>query len=161
MPPSSSRLPDGAARQTSSARGAMPQAPLRILIVEDDAITALCFEDAASALGHVVVDVVDKGSEAIAAAEKHRPDLVLMDVSLRDGTDGVEAAKAIRCSSDIPSIFVTGNSDPSTLARTKAARPLLDPLIKPVSSTLIRRVLDHAAHVLELGRRPPQAAAAK
>jgi CheY-like chemotaxis protein len=127
---------------------------LRVLIVEDEAISAICFEEAVHSLGHVVVETADTGNRAIAAAERHRPDLVLMDVRLRDGTDGVEAANVIRENWDIPSIFVTANSDPVTLARTKAARPLIDPLIKPVSPTLIRYALDHAAALLARAPQP-------
>ena len=130
------------------APDAAPRRSLRILIVEDEAISALCFEEAAQGLGHVVVETADTGKRAVAAAEQHRPDLVLMDVRLRDGTDGIEAANAIRERWGIPSIFVTANSDPVTLARTKTARPLIDPLIKPVSPTLIRCALDHAAELL-------------
>ena len=137
---------------------AAPRKSLRILIVEDEAISALCFEEAAQGLGHEVVETADTGKRAIAAAEQHRPDLVLMDVRLRDGTDGIEAANTIRESWDIPSIFVTANSDPVTIARTKAARPLIDPLIKPVSPTLIRYALDHAAELLARAPRSGRAA---
>lgn len=96
---------------------------LRILVVEDEAVPALDLEIQLQRMGHEVVAVADRASEAIAAAGLHGPDVVLMDIRLADGSDGVEAAVSIRGLHDIPSIFLTAHSDPGTKQRAAAARP--------------------------------------
>ena len=45
--------------------------------------------------------------EAIAAVQKHRPDLVLADIQLADGSSGLDAVEEILRSVDVPVIFIT------------------------------------------------------
>ena len=45
--------------------------------------------------------------EAIAAVGEHRPDLVLADIQLADGSSGLEAVQEILQSVDVPVIFIT------------------------------------------------------
>jgi two-component system, response regulator PdtaR len=45
------------------------------------------------------------------------PDIVLMDVNLEGGREGIEAARWLREVCDIPIVFVTGNTDPDTVER--------------------------------------------
>lgn len=105
--------------------------PLRVLIVEDEAITAMHIEDMVLDLGHVVVGTADTEARAIAAASAHRPDLVLMDIRLAKKSDGIAAAMEIRRQQDIPAIFMSAHSDPVTRQRAAAANPL-GYLVKPV-----------------------------
>ena len=82
-------------------------AALRVLVVEDEAIPARA---AAVMLGHIGCDVaaiVDTGEEAVEAACRERPDLVLMDIRLKGAMDGIEAAGLIRKRLGIPIVFVT------------------------------------------------------
>jgi CheY-like chemotaxis protein len=58
--------------------------------------------------------------EAVAMAERHRPDVVLMDIRLSGARDGICAAEAILSRFGIPSIFVTANTDPHTRQRALA-----------------------------------------
>ena len=129
----------------SSFRGGF--APLRILIVEDEAVTALDLEDMLLRLGHEVVGTVDTAPAAVSAAAKHRPDLVLMDIRLAGGTDGVDAAVAIRNRLGIRSIFLTAQADLETRQRSLAARPLgwLD---KPFVTAKLCETLERAAPLL-------------
>lgn len=106
--------------------------PLRLMIVEDDAIGALFLEQSLRELGYEVCAVVDSAPAALTAAERTRPDFVLMDIRLARGTDGVEAAREIRERYGIGSMFLTAHSDPATLTRARAADPLAF-LIKPYS----------------------------
>ena len=121
--------------------------PFRILIVEDQALTALDLEEHLIGLGHYVVDVVDTAPAAVAAAEKHRPDLVFMDIRLAGGTDGVEAAAEIRHRLSIPSIFLTAHSDEATRARGEAVLPIAF-LSKPFTAGQIKGALRRAQLVL-------------
>ena len=92
-------------------------APCRILIVEDDALIALDLQRTIEDLGGAVVGRASRTAEAIGLAAKHRPDVVLMDIRLASGSDGIEAARGIRRLQQIPIIFVTGNTDPATRER--------------------------------------------
>jgi 1,2-diacylglycerol 3-beta-glucosyltransferase len=88
----------------------------KVLIVEDEAITALdlkyCLED----LGYDVVGVADTGRDAIDVANEELPNVVLMDIKLKGDMEGTEAAKVIS-KLDIPVIFVSANSDFSTFEK--------------------------------------------
>ena len=95
----------------------------RILIVEDEALLAEELRVRLTRLGYTVVDVVDSGADAQAAAERARPDLVLMDVRLKGGDDGTAAAAAIRKRTGAPVVFLTAHSDPETLARATGTGP--------------------------------------
>src|SRR5579872_6200250 len=67
---------------------------LRILIVEDEAVLAMDMEFSLTQAGFDVVGVADSEGEALLLAHQEHPDLVLMDITLRDG-DGLAAARAI------------------------------------------------------------------
>ena len=114
----------------------------RVLVVEDEAVSAVYFEDILSGFGCEVVATADTAPRAVAAAEEHRPDLVLTDVRLREG-DGIEAATSIRDRLGIPFILATAYSDAHTRQRIAAARPL-DYLEKPVGVSAIQRTLEKA-----------------
>lgn len=97
---------------------------VRILIVEDEMITAMYLEDMVTELGHTVIGTAQTASAAVSAAGSFRPDLVLIDVRLAHGTDGVAAAAEIRNSQNIPSIFISGRVDETNRERAAVARPL-------------------------------------
>ncbi len=67
----------------------------KILIVEDEVITAKILENLLVSLGYNVVARVKTGENAIKTAEKHRPDFVLMDIVLEGTMDGIDAAAEI------------------------------------------------------------------
>ena len=117
-----------------------PEKPLRVLIVEDDSLLALDLEASLRDLGHEVVGLAASASAALSAAAAHRPDLVLMDISLADGTDGVDAAVEIRERIGTPAVFVTGYSDHGTRQRAAEARPI-GMLVKPVEPSDVARTL--------------------
>ena len=124
---------------------------LRIAIAEDEWLIAeyLCGELAA--LGHAVVGRARTGEELISVVERERPDLVLADVRLKDGSDGLAAAKEIQERFDIPAIAATGHL---TAAEAEAAG-LLGILGKPYTSYALRAVLDGAAVWLDGGSSRP------
>jgi CheY-like chemotaxis protein len=95
----------------------------RLLVVEDDALVAEDIAQQLRKLGYEVVAVIDNGEEAVKQAFALGPDLVLMDVGLRGGMDGTEAARQIRLTSGRPVIFLTCHSDPVVLRRAKESEP--------------------------------------
>lgn len=85
----------------------------KIVIVEDEAITALNLKMDLEDLGYEVLDTIDTGIEAIEKSIELYPDIVLMDINLKGDTDGIEAAKEIS-ENGIPIIFLTANTDDLT-----------------------------------------------
>ncbi len=116
---------------------------LRVLVVEDEALIAMELESILEQQGHEVVDAVATEADAIAAARLTRPDLVLMDVRLARGGDGVATAIRLRQELGIRSIFITAQSDQVTRARAAAAEPA-GFLGKPLSPDLLARLIREA-----------------
>jgi DNA-binding NarL/FixJ family response regulator len=119
------------------------QGPVRILIVEDDCLISEGLRDACHEAGYDVVGIAVDAAQAISVAERERPDLVLMDIQLSGGSDGVEAASLLRERFGIRSIFTTAHSDPHTLERGKRADPA-GWLVKPYDGTRLLHVMQRA-----------------
>ncbi len=85
----------------------------RIIIVEDEAITALNLKYDLEDLGYEVLETFDTGTEAIEKSREMFPDIVLMDINLKGDTNGIEAASEIS-EMGIPIIFLTANTDDLT-----------------------------------------------
>jgi DNA-directed RNA polymerase specialized sigma24 family protein len=91
-----------------SARAAIEDAlTAEVLIIEDESIIAMHIKQIVEALGHTVVGIVRTHAEAVAAAREKRPELVLADISLADGSSGIDAVKDILAEQDVPVIFIT------------------------------------------------------
>ena len=87
---------------------------VKILIVEDEAITAMDLKYSLQDLGYDVVGTADTGQEAIDASRELKPDVVLMDIKLKGNMEGTEAAQTIsKLGSHV--IFVSANTDISTI----------------------------------------------
>ena len=132
--------------QPEPKRAEAPSRALRILIVEDSSVHAVYLERHITQLGYEVVDTVASGPQAIAAAATHHPDLVFMDVRLAGDTDGIAAARTIHEQFGTPSIFVTGFTDPATLAGIEQVKPL-ELLVKPIDSVAITAALQRASEL--------------
>ncbi|MGJ3244955.1 MAG: ATP-binding protein [Elainellaceae cyanobacterium] len=121
-------------------------APKRILIVEDEAITAEVIAEQLESLGYFVAEVVASGSDAIAQAAATQPDLVLMDIRLEGGDiDGVMAATQIREQFEIPVIYLTAHSDRATLERAKVTEPY-GYILKPFNERSLRVAIETALY---------------
>ena len=121
----------------------------RILVVEDDAIIARDIQQTLQRLGYEASRIARTGDEACRAVEASTPDLVLMDIKLRGGSDGVEAAVRIRERWDVPVVYLTSHSDEATLQRAKATGPL-GYLLKPFHERDLRTTIEVALHTHEL-----------
>ena len=95
----------------------------RILIVEDDGITAMDIRQTVQELGYEPVGLVAYGKDAIKHALTLHPDLILMDILLKGPIDGIQAAAAIRSQHPCPVIYLTAHADQSTIDRAKATEP--------------------------------------
>jgi two-component system, response regulator PdtaR len=104
----------------------------RALIVDDEVIFALNMEADMQELGFDVCDLAANGHQATNLAMSNQPDVVLMDVNLEGGREGIEVARWLHELCDVPIVFVTGCLDPDTLARINKQVPGARVLTKPV-----------------------------
>jgi DNA-binding NarL/FixJ family response regulator len=85
----------------------------RILIVEDEGLIAFYAESVLTAAGHVVVGVAHTVAQAVSLTETTAPDLVLMDIHLRRGESGVEAARLLQGRASV--VFCTAENEPEKI----------------------------------------------
>jgi PAS domain S-box-containing protein len=115
--------------------------PIRILIVEDEAILAEDLRETLERHGYQVVDVVDNADDAQQRVENLRPDMVMMDIHIAGDQDGISAASRIRQSIDVPVVFLTAHSDAATLERAKQSSPY-GYLVKPFDDQELRATIE-------------------
>ena len=68
---------------------------IKVLIVEDEIITAMSLKKDLEGMGYKVCSFAPSGKKAIKIVENENPDVVLIDVNLKGGMDGIEAARDI------------------------------------------------------------------
>jgi DNA-binding response OmpR family regulator len=112
--------------------------PLRILIAEDDAMIAILLSDVLAAMGHEVCAVTETESDTIAAALLYKPDLMIVDEGLRDGS-GIAAVAEIGLTKLMPHIFAT-----SDCYRVLKAQPKSIVLQKPFDVQTLVRAIERA-----------------
>ena len=106
--------------------------PARVMVVEDERIVALHLQQQLMKLGYGVPGVAVSGEQALLEIEASRPDLILMDIHIEGGIDGIETVARIPADYHIPVIYLTAYSEEATLERARATRPY-GYLIKPFS----------------------------
>ncbi len=116
----------------------------QILIVEDEAIVAMDLRLHLQDLGYAVSGLAATGEDAIAMAEREPPALVLMDISLGAGMDGIEAAHHMQ-DMGLPVVFLTAFADETTLTRAKESGPY-GYLLKPYDERTLHSTIEMALY---------------
>lgn len=114
---------------------------MKILIVEDEQIVAADLQMKLGRLGHHVVGSASTGEEAIEEAKQKRPQVVLMDVQLLGGMDGIEAAAHIQQATGAPVVFLTAYAGVFIQDPTLMRSPGLC-LSKPFSLPQLQAILE-------------------
>lgn len=99
--------------------------------MEDEGISAIEIQESLEFLGYQVPSTAKSGSEAIQKAFSLKPDLVLMDITLKGDMDGIDAATIIKSFMDVPLIYLTALDDVETFNRmvnTNANAYLIKPI---------------------------------
>lgn len=96
---------------------------VKILVVEDNLVVAEDIRQQLEKLGYEVTQIAESGEVAIAAMKNKPPDVVLLDIHLGDGMDGIGVAEIIRRMVDIPFIYVTAYSGGTIFERAKKTAP--------------------------------------
>jgi DNA-binding LytR/AlgR family response regulator len=117
------------------------ETPVKLLIVEDDMLIAARISLQLTNLGYEVTGIVPRGEEAIRHVAENRPDIVLLDIHLRGKLDGIETARVMQETADIPVIYVTANADEATFNRAKDTRPHAF-IAKPIKNIDLQRAIE-------------------
>ncbi len=131
---------------------------INILIVEDDFISAEYLSSILKNEGYNVIDVVDTGAKAIQSACEYNPDIILMDIMLKDNISGCDAAIEIH-QKHIESkiIFITAYSDDEMIEyadQSEAYAYLLKPYREKEILATIKLALSHKNHMLNVSSLP-------
>lgn len=132
-----------------------PSRPVRVMVVEDDAIFRLDVCTQLAAMGYAIVGEADRGDRVFALAMERRPDVILLDITLAASTDGIEAGRRLLEEADIPVVYVTANADDETFRRAVRTRPF-GYVLKPVNFSELRIILEIALYKHTMDRRLKQ-----
>lgn len=114
--------------------------PRRILIVEDELVTALVLKEHLIKKGYIVCGIAANYDQAIELALSANPDLALVDILLEGSLDGIATALALVRQKEMPVIYLTASSEDTTFERAKITKPAAF-LYKPYrESELINQV---------------------
>ena len=114
--------------------------PKKVLIVEDETMTAMALASRLRDLGCAVIDLTATGEEAVRKAKAERPDIVFMDVNLPGDMDGIETAEIIAKSVPASIVFISGYSSKAAHDRAVACSPAAF-LVKPFDFSAIGGIL--------------------
>jgi diguanylate cyclase (GGDEF)-like protein len=120
----------------------------RLMIVEDEIIIADNIRSDLESFGYEVPCHAATGGDAVLKADEYRPDLVLMDINLTGGMDGIEAAGQIYSRFNIPIVYITSLCDDATVEKAKRTEPL-GYLIKPFQSRDLKNTVMMACYKAE------------
>ena len=118
--------------------------PARIVLVEDESITALHLATQLRNLGYQVVALAHSGPRAIEHVLARRPHAVLMDIHLQGPMDGIDAARHIQAAAPIPVVYMSAVADAATIKRLQATTQAAGFVPKPIHFPTLQRVLQRA-----------------
>lgn len=105
---------------------------VKILVVEDEIIIADNICDTLNDLGYETLEPAMNYTEAVALIESETPDIAILDIQLSGSKTGIDLARKINQDYNFPFIFLTSNSDTTTLNEAKKVMPPAF-LVKPFS----------------------------
>lgn len=111
---------------------------MRVLVVEDDAVIGLLLAEMLVGMGHDVCAIEATEADAVSAAGRCKPDLMIVDVGLGEGS-GLSAVETIFRSGPIPHVFVSGD-----VSKVRALRPSSNFIQKPYREADLARVIRRA-----------------
>ncbi|MBD2700648.1 response regulator [Spirosoma sp. BT702] len=120
---------------------------LKILIVEDEIITAMDLRLILEKAGHTVTAIARTFEAAQKSVKANPPDLALIDIKLEESStgNGIDTAKELVAYHPIPIIYLTANSEPATFEQAKATQPAAY-LLKPFKASEILFNVELAYH---------------
>ncbi|MFD2037221.1 ATP-binding protein [Belliella marina] len=117
--------------------------PLRILITEDDHVSALLLKKALEKNNHQIIGISDSGEKALEILSEHQADIVMMDINLSGELDGIKTTEIINEKYDIPVVYLSASSDSETLTKVVGTNPSAY-VIKPFNIRELNMVIELA-----------------
>ena len=121
---------------------------IKILIVEDETIVALDTQSTLIKLGYEVTDIVTTYEEALLSFSKNKPDIILMDIFLKNSLSGIDIAKKINENSKTAIIFMSAYCDDETLDKAAKIEPFAY-LVKPFNRNDLKSSMNIATYKLQ------------
>lgn len=122
---------------------------LKILIVEDETITAMDLCETLEGAGHEVTATARNIEQAVKAVRMNPPDLALIDIHLEGSSaDGIATAKKLQAIHAMPIIYLTANSEPETFQQAKETLPIAY-LLKPFRQEELKLQVELAYHYFQ------------
>ncbi|MCB0736751.1 MAG: response regulator transcription factor [Bacteroidetes bacterium] len=118
---------------------------LKIIIVEDEPLIADDLKSTVEELGHKVSALVDNANDCIMLLKEELPDLLLLDINIKGGIDGIMLADMVNKEFKIPFIFITSYTDDETLSKVKVQRPA-GFLVKPFEDREVKSAIALGIH---------------
>ena len=115
-----------------------------VLVVEDEAVIAWTLESHLEDLGFTDIEIVADARGALASAARRAPGLIVSDINLGPGDDGVTAAAAIHAGGFVPTLFVSGYASAEMRARIERDVAGATVLRKPIEVEPLRRAVVEA-----------------
>jgi len=117
----------------------------QILVAEDERLIAADIQHRLHKMGYAVTAFASSGEEAVRKAEELSPDLILMDIVLGAGIDGMEAARRIHARCNIPIIYLSANITEDRMEEIKATNPF-GLIVKPFEDRELRVTIEMALY---------------
>ncbi len=117
--------------------------PTKIFILEDEAVIAAEIQQILQNLGHEVVGKARNGDKALDMLASLKPDLALLDITVKGSLSGIDIAKVIREKYNFPFIFLTSHADLHTLNQVKETLPY-GYVVKPFTEKDLRSSIEIA-----------------
>lgn len=118
---------------------------LKILIVEDDSVSAILLQRALEKNNHLIIGVADSGEKALDLLAENYADIVMMDISLAGELDGIKTTEIINDKYDIPVVYLSASSDAETLSKVVGTNPSAY-VIKPFNIRELNMVIELAIY---------------
>ncbi len=122
----------------------MEQISKKAIIVEDNLILSILYENMMKEMVFKTVGEIRDGETAVKLIRKYAPDVVIMDIMLEGDMDGIQAAYQIRDFTNVPILFITGNSDAKHADRAKRVsnssfltKPITEEILKEAVTELV------------------------
>lgn len=112
-----------------------------ILIVEDEGLVSMNTEMMLESIGHSVIGVVASAEEALELLQTVTPDMILLDIRLQGEMSGIDLARKINASSDIPIVYMTAYADIDNMRNIDTTRHM-GILRKPFTPDHLRARID-------------------
>ncbi|SIN65596.1 ATP-binding protein [Algoriphagus halophilus] len=116
---------------------------LKILIVEDDSVSALLLKRALEKNNHDIIGIADSGEKALDILEENIADIVMMDINLAGELDGIKTTEIVNEKYDIPVVYLSASSDAETLNKVVGTNPSAY-VIKPFNIRELNMVIELA-----------------